>query len=137
MPACRDFVEREQRSEFLPTIFKKTFVTQKKIGKMTTSSITPNEEERQLLSCTSAFDALWFCYAPGNQFKKYYRDGMYDDCDMHQKMFSLCMSLRWRCSISRRNLAKNCVPLTKFVAERLMGVRMMKFLRYLFMNLNY
>jgi hypothetical protein len=54
--------------------------------------------ESQLLSCSSAFDALWFCYSPGNQIKKYYREGTYDDCDIHQRMFSLCMSRRWRLS---------------------------------------
>jgi hypothetical protein len=64
------------------TLFKKTMAS--------------NEEENQLLSCSSAFDALWFCYSPGNQIKKYYREGTYDNCDIHQRMFTLCMAKRWR-----------------------------------------
>jgi len=32
---------------------------------------------------------------PGNQFKKYYREGTYDDCDSSQQMFFLCMRLRY------------------------------------------
>ena len=37
-----------------------------------------------LPACTSAFDALWFCYSPANQMKKYYREGTYDDCEAHR-----------------------------------------------------
>ncbi|KAJ1487489.1 hypothetical protein T484DRAFT_1941420 [Baffinella frigidus] len=49
-----------------------------------------------LPACTSAFDALWFCFSPVNQMKHYHRDGNYDDCDRHQRMFELCMRLRWK-----------------------------------------
>mmetsp|Transcript_9453 Transcript_9453/g.8319 ORF Transcript_9453/g.8319 Transcript_9453/m.8319 type:complete len:83 (+) Transcript_9453:28-276(+) len=49
-----------------------------------------------LPACTSAFDALWFCYSPVNQMKKYYREGTYDDCDAHSRLFELCMRLRYR-----------------------------------------
>ena len=38
-----------------------------------------------LPACTSAFDALWFCYSPPNQMKKYYREGTYDDCEAHRR----------------------------------------------------
>mmetsp|Transcript_23638 Transcript_23638/g.36938 ORF Transcript_23638/g.36938 Transcript_23638/m.36938 type:complete len:155 (-) Transcript_23638:76-540(-) len=55
---------------------------------------TPSGSD-DLPACTSAFDALWFCYSPGNQFKKYYRDGNYDDCDKFHRMFELCMKHRW------------------------------------------
>jgi hypothetical protein len=36
---------------------------------------------------SSAFDALYFCVTPGNQFRKYYREGTYDDCDSAWQMF--------------------------------------------------
>jgi hypothetical protein len=42
------------------------------------------ENDVNLPACTSAFDALWFCYSPENQMKKYYREGTYDDCDAHR-----------------------------------------------------
>lgn len=42
------------------------------------------ENDVNLPACTSAFDALWFCYSPVNQMKKYYREGTYDDCDAHR-----------------------------------------------------
>lgn len=42
------------------------------------------ETDVNLPACTSAFDALWFCYSPVNQMKKYYREGTYDDCEAHR-----------------------------------------------------
>jgi hypothetical protein len=36
---------------------------------------------------SSAFNAVYFCVTPGNQFTKYYREGTYDDCDNSFKMF--------------------------------------------------
>ncbi len=36
---------------------------------------------------SSAFDALYFCVTPANQFRKYYREGTYDDCDKSYNMF--------------------------------------------------
>mmetsp|Transcript_84698 Transcript_84698/g.226143 ORF Transcript_84698/g.226143 Transcript_84698/m.226143 type:complete len:106 (-) Transcript_84698:119-436(-) len=53
-------------------------------------------EDSQLVSCSSAFDAMWFCFSPANQFKKYYREGTYDECEVQQRVFSLCMQLRYR-----------------------------------------
>jgi hypothetical protein len=74
------------------------------------SSHTPAQQisDVDLPACTSAFDALWFCFSPINQvrqhhftgatrahafrgpcaaqFKKYYRDGNYDDCNARQVM---------------------------------------------------
>lgn len=45
------------------------------------------QEYEELPKCSSAFDALYFCMTPGNQFKKYYREGTYDDCGDAQDMF--------------------------------------------------
>ena len=43
--------------------------------------------DNEIPACTSTFDALYFCMTPGNQFKKYYREGTYDDCEAAQSMF--------------------------------------------------
>jgi hypothetical protein len=49
-----------------------------------------------LPACTSAFDALWFCYSPASQMKKYYREGTYDDCEAHRCYQTLPLSLASR-----------------------------------------
>jgi hypothetical protein len=46
-----------------------------------------------LPACTSAFDALWFCYSPASQMKKYYREGTYDDCEAHRCYQTIPLSL--------------------------------------------
>lgn len=35
---------------------------------------------RRDLSCTTCFDALWFCYSPVHQMQQYYRGGNFDTC---------------------------------------------------------
>ena len=45
----------------------------------------------ELPKCSSAFDALYFCMTPGNQFRKYYREGTYDDCESAQNYFYRAM----------------------------------------------
>ena len=42
------------------------------------------ENDVNLPSCTSAFNALRFCYSPMNQMKKYYSEGTYNHCDTHR-----------------------------------------------------
>eukprot|EP00961_Rhodomonas_salina_P275049 3715910-Rhodomonas_salina.2 len=53
------------------------------------------ETENELPSCSSSFDAFFFCLSPPSQFKKYYRDGTYADCDHFQKMWETCMTMRY------------------------------------------
>eukprot|EP00164_Ancoracysta_twista_P028215 GFYU01056129.1.p1 GENE.GFYU01056129.1~~GFYU01056129.1.p1 ORF type:complete len:100 (-),score=8.84 GFYU01056129.1:204-503(-) len=47
------------------------------------------------LSCVKAFDALWFCYTPVNQFTEYYRNGRPDPCTDQARAWGQCMKLKY------------------------------------------
>ncbi|XP_059627154.1 uncharacterized protein LOC132269947 isoform X2 [Cornus florida] len=53
------------------------------------ASITPRR-----LSCTTCFDALWFCYSPVHQMQRYYRLGVLDNCSAKWSSLVDCLSLK-------------------------------------------
>lgn len=56
------------------------------------------EEDRNTmkLSCVKYFDALWFCYSPVHQLKRYYVHGDIDDCIGHWGRLMACMKQKTR-----------------------------------------
>ncbi|KAL2484281.1 hypothetical protein Fot_45725 [Forsythia ovata] len=49
---------------------------------------------RRRLSCTTDFDALWFCYSPVHQLQQYYRLGALDNCSEKWTALVDCLSLK-------------------------------------------
>ncbi|KAF7850522.1 hypothetical protein BT93_L5439 [Corymbia citriodora subsp. variegata] len=45
------------------------------------------------LSCTTCFDALWFCYSPVHQMQQYYRLRVLDNCSDKWSAFVDCLAL--------------------------------------------
>ncbi|GMP88652.1 hypothetical protein CsSME_00040557 [Camellia sinensis var. sinensis] len=59
--------------------------------------ISEKEEEAsvpQRLSCTTCFDALWFCYSPVHQMQQYYRLGVLDNCSGKWNALVDCLTLK-------------------------------------------
>ncbi|CAL2264802.1 unnamed protein product [Prunus armeniaca] len=59
----------------------------------------PSVEEGSLapkrrLSCSTCFDALWFCYSPVHQMQQYYRLGVLDNCSGKWTSLVDCLSLK-------------------------------------------
>ncbi|XP_008227088.1 PREDICTED: uncharacterized protein C227.17c [Prunus mume] len=59
----------------------------------------PSVEEGSLapkrrLSCSTCFDALWFCYSPVHQMQQYYRLGVLDNCSGKWNSLVDCLSLK-------------------------------------------
>lgn len=52
-----------------------------------TESIVP-------MSCTKAFDSVYFCYSPFHQARHYYIEGQLDDCRGRLRRFRLCLLAR-------------------------------------------
>jgi Protein of unknown function (DUF3128) len=50
------------------------------------------------VSCSKAFDSLYFCYSPFHQGKIYYQSGELDDCRGRLKRFRMCAMSRFRSS---------------------------------------
>jgi Protein of unknown function (DUF3128) len=48
------------------------------------------------VSCTKAFDALYYCYSPVYQGKVYYQTGELDDCRGRLRRFRMCVMSRFR-----------------------------------------
>jgi hypothetical protein len=48
------------------------------------------------VSCTKYFDALWFCYSPVHQLKRYYVHGDVDDCVGHWGTLMACLKQKTR-----------------------------------------
>lgn len=53
-------------------------------------------KERVPISCTKAFDSLYFCYSPFHQGREYYITGQLDDCRGRLKRFRMCVMSRFR-----------------------------------------
>ncbi|KAI3705491.1 hypothetical protein L1987_75730 [Smallanthus sonchifolius] len=49
---------------------------------------------RQKVSCTTSFDALWFCYSPVHQMQQYYRLGSLDNCSGKWNALVDCLKLK-------------------------------------------
>ncbi|XP_028079290.1 uncharacterized protein LOC114281052 isoform X1 [Camellia sinensis] len=59
--------------------------------------ISEKEEEASVprrLSCTTCFDALWFCYSPVHQMQQYYRLGVLDNCSGKWNALVDCLTLK-------------------------------------------
>ncbi|KAM7496860.1 hypothetical protein LguiA_021274 [Lonicera macranthoides] len=54
---------------------------------------------RRRLSCTTCFDALWFCYSPVHQMQQYYRLGSLDNCSTKWNALVNCLSLKTKRSV--------------------------------------
>ncbi|GAV82549.1 DUF3128 domain-containing protein [Cephalotus follicularis] len=48
----------------------------------------------QRLSCSTCFDALWFCYSPVHQMQQYYRLGVLDNCSEKWSALYDCLILK-------------------------------------------
>lgn len=49
-----------------------------------------SEKSRIPVSCTKAFDAVYYCYSPFHQAREYYIYGELDDCRGRLRKFRLC-----------------------------------------------
>lgn len=47
-------------------------------------------------SCMRTLDALWFCYSPVYQARKYYMNGEFDNCRGRLKLFRMCIMSRFQ-----------------------------------------
>ncbi|XP_028098525.1 uncharacterized protein LOC114298167 [Camellia sinensis] len=59
--------------------------------------ISEKEEEASVprsLSCTTCFDALWFCYSPLHQMQQYYGLGGLDNCSGKWNALVDCLTLK-------------------------------------------
>lgn len=54
------------------------------------------QQERVPVSCTKAFDSVYFCYSPFHQGREYYITGQLDDCRGRLKRFRMCVMSRFR-----------------------------------------
>ncbi|KAI4382284.1 hypothetical protein MLD38_008265 [Melastoma candidum] len=60
---------------------------------------SPSEEEPsqtppRKLSCSTCFDAVWFCYSPVHQMQQYYRLGTLDNCADKWSALYDCLRLK-------------------------------------------
>ncbi|KAF9684604.1 hypothetical protein SADUNF_Sadunf04G0135700 [Salix dunnii] len=58
----------------------------------TASSLSSTATRR--VSCTTCFDALWFCYSPVHQVQQYYRLGLFDNCSQKWSDLVDCLTLK-------------------------------------------
>eukprot|EP00889_Picochlorum_renovo_P000136 jgi/Picre1/27166/NNA_000135.t1 len=54
------------------------------------------ESQQSRTSCVKYFDALWFCYSPVHQLKRYYVYGDVDDCLGHWSKLMACLRQKTR-----------------------------------------
>lgn len=59
-------------------------------------SIRETPKERVPVSCTKAFDSVYYCYSPVHQAREYYITGELDDCRGRLKRFRMCIMSRFR-----------------------------------------
>ncbi|GMY15894.1 DUF3128 domain-containing protein [Fagus crenata] len=50
--------------------------------------------QKRRLSCTTYFNALWFCYSPVHQMQQYYRLGVLDNCSEKFNALFDCLYLK-------------------------------------------
>ncbi len=62
------------------------------------------------VSCTKHFDALWFCYSPVHQLKRYYVDGDVDDCVSHWSTLVSCLKQKTRFRVADEEEALPAQP---------------------------
>ncbi|KAF3967648.1 hypothetical protein ACB098_08G113400 [Castanea mollissima] len=61
---------------------------------MSTETETSSGLQKQRLSCSTCFDALWFCYSPVHQMQQYYRLGVLDNCSEKWNVLYDCLRLK-------------------------------------------
>eukprot|EP00171_Calliarthron_tuberculosum_P013772 IDg13772t1 len=55
-----------------------------------------SNRDRVPLSCTKAFDSMYYCYSPVYQGRQYYMTGALDDCRGRVRRFRMCVLSRVR-----------------------------------------
>ncbi|KAL9416386.1 hypothetical protein AB3S75_039559 [Citrus x aurantiifolia] len=58
------------------------------------TSVKESSAPRRRLSCSTCFDALWFCYSPVHQMQQYYRLGVLDNCTAKWSALVDCLTLK-------------------------------------------
>ncbi|CDP06991.1 unnamed protein product [Coffea canephora] len=58
------------------------------------SEVADATAPRRKLSCSTYFDALWFCYSPVHQMQQYYRMGWLDNCSAKWNALFDCLNLK-------------------------------------------
>lgn len=61
---------------------------------MSSDKETSVDPQRRRLSCSTCFDALWFCYSPVYQMQQYYRLGVLDNCSSKWGALVDCLTLK-------------------------------------------
>ncbi|XP_062172272.1 uncharacterized protein LOC133877852 isoform X1 [Alnus glutinosa] len=61
---------------------------------MSSETEAPSGPRNRRFSCTTCFDALWFCYSPVHQMQQYYRLGALDNCSEKWTALVDCLSLK-------------------------------------------
>ncbi|KAL4611604.1 hypothetical protein ACB092_08G137100 [Castanea dentata] len=61
---------------------------------MSTETEASSGLQKQRLSCSTCFDALWFCYSPVHQMQQYYRLGVLDNCSEKWNVLYDCLRLK-------------------------------------------
>lgn len=56
--------------------------------------MSSEKQSRRGVSCTTYFDALWFCYSPVHQMQQYYRLGALDNCSKKWSGLVDCLTLK-------------------------------------------
>ncbi|KAJ8767991.1 hypothetical protein K2173_020931 [Erythroxylum novogranatense] len=56
--------------------------------------MSSKSDSSQRLSCSTCFDALWFCYSPVHQMQQYYRVGYIDNCSEKWRALVDCLTLK-------------------------------------------
>ncbi|XP_030958084.1 uncharacterized protein LOC115980029 [Quercus lobata] len=61
---------------------------------MSTETKASSGLQKRRLSCSTCFDALWFCYSPVHQMQQYYRLGVLDNCSEKWSVLYDCLKLK-------------------------------------------
>ncbi|KAB1227327.1 hypothetical protein CJ030_MR1G000263 [Morella rubra] len=77
------------------------------VADMSSENEAPSSSRSRRLSCTKAFDALWFCYTPVHQLQQYYRLGVLDNCSEKWNAVLDCLSLKTKRS-TEMQVTYNC-----------------------------
>ncbi|XP_050935818.1 uncharacterized protein LOC103500495 isoform X1 [Cucumis melo] len=64
------------------------------VENITTEKQNNSMGPKRRLSCTTCFDALWFCYSPVHQMQQYYRVGVFDNCSSKWTALLDCLNLK-------------------------------------------
>ncbi|XP_062172274.1 uncharacterized protein LOC133877852 isoform X2 [Alnus glutinosa] len=73
---------------------------------MSSETEAPSGPRNRRFSCTTCFDALWFCYSPVHQMQQYYRLGALDNCSEKWTALVDCLSLKTKRSTE---VQKRCI----------------------------